>query len=57
MNDLSRQHHWEKVYTTKGESEVSWFQETPVPSLELSPAVQSPCCSVNSLCTPNVHLY
>jgi hypothetical protein len=57
MNDLSRQHHWEKVYTTKGESEVSWFQETPVPSLELSPAVQSPCCSVNSLCTLNVHLY
>jgi trans-aconitate methyltransferase len=35
MNDLSRQHHWDKVYTTKGESEVSWFQETPAPSLEL----------------------
>jgi trans-aconitate methyltransferase len=35
MNDLSRQHHWEKVYTTKGESEVSWFQETPAASLEL----------------------
>ena len=35
MSDLSRQHHWEKVYTTKGESEVSWFQETPTPSLEL----------------------
>src|SRR6266478_1511051 len=35
MSDLSRQHHWEKVYTTKGESEVSWFQETPALSLEL----------------------
>jgi trans-aconitate methyltransferase len=35
MNDLSRQHHWEKVYTTRGESEVSWFQETPALSLEL----------------------
>ena len=35
MNDVSRQHHWEKVYTTKGESEVSWFQETPALSLEL----------------------
>jgi trans-aconitate methyltransferase len=35
MNDLSRQHHWEKVYTTKAESEVSWFQETPALSLEL----------------------
>lgn len=35
MNDLSRQLHWEKVYTTRGESEVSWFQETPALSLEL----------------------
>jgi trans-aconitate methyltransferase len=35
MDDSSRQHHWEKVYTTKGEAEVSWFQETPAPSLEL----------------------
>jgi len=30
-----RQAHWENVYTTKGEAEVSWFRETPVPSLEL----------------------
>jgi trans-aconitate methyltransferase len=35
MDDSSRQSHWEKVYTTKGEAEVSWFQETPAPSLEL----------------------
>jgi ubiquinone/menaquinone biosynthesis C-methylase UbiE len=35
MNDLSRRQHWEKVYATKGESEVSWFQQTPAPSLEL----------------------
>src|SRR5258708_40068998 len=35
MNDVSRQSHWEKVYATKGESEFSWFQETPVTSLEL----------------------
>jgi trans-aconitate methyltransferase len=35
MNDLSRRQHWEKVYTTRGESEVSWFQQTPAPSLEL----------------------
>ena len=34
MNDVSRQHHWEKVYTTKGESEVSWFQRRRL-SLEL----------------------
>jgi hypothetical protein len=35
MNDASRQEHWEHVYTTKGESEVSWFQENATPSLEL----------------------
>ena len=35
MNDTSRREHWEHVYTTKGESEVSWFQENPTPSLEL----------------------
>jgi trans-aconitate methyltransferase len=35
MNDVSRQSHWENVYVTKGENEVSWFQETPAPSLEL----------------------
>ncbi|QND71153.1 class I SAM-dependent methyltransferase [Tardiphaga robiniae] len=35
MNDESRQAHWEKVYGTKGEKEVSWFQENPAPSLDL----------------------
>ena len=35
MNDLSRRAHWENVYTTKSENEVSWFQENPAPSLEL----------------------
>ena len=35
MNDVSRQSHWEKVYATKRENEVSWFQETPALSLEL----------------------
>lgn len=35
MSDASRQAHWENVYTTKGEKEVSWFQENPAPSLEL----------------------
>lgn len=35
MNDLSRKDHWEAVYTTKGENEVSWFQENPAPSLDL----------------------
>jgi 2-polyprenyl-3-methyl-5-hydroxy-6-metoxy-1,4-benzoquinol methylase len=35
MNDENRKAHWETVYTTKGETEVSWFQENPAPSLEL----------------------
>jgi trans-aconitate methyltransferase len=35
MSEVSRQHHWENVYATKGESEVSWFQRAPAQSLEL----------------------
>jgi SAM-dependent methyltransferase len=35
MGDTDRQAHWENVYTTKGENEVSWFQQSPAPSLEL----------------------
>jgi SAM-dependent methyltransferase len=35
MNSASRSAHWESVYATKGENEVSWFQEDPAPSLEL----------------------
>jgi SAM-dependent methyltransferase len=35
MQSESRQAHWQNVYTKKGENEVSWFQESPAPSLEL----------------------
>lgn len=35
MANESRRSHWEGVYATKGEAEVSWFEETPIPSLEL----------------------
>jgi 2-polyprenyl-3-methyl-5-hydroxy-6-metoxy-1,4-benzoquinol methylase len=35
MSDSNRGEHWENVYRTKGEREVSWFQETPALSLEL----------------------
>jgi len=35
MSDTSRHTHWEQVYTTKGEREVSWFQESAEPSMEL----------------------
>jgi SAM-dependent methyltransferase len=35
MNDVSRQAHWDNVYTTKGEKDVSWYQDSPTPSLDL----------------------
>lgn len=35
MSDASRKAHWEDVYSTKGDKEVSWFQESPEPSLDL----------------------
>jgi 2-polyprenyl-3-methyl-5-hydroxy-6-metoxy-1,4-benzoquinol methylase len=34
MNSTDRQAHWQNVYATKAEKEVSWFQENPAPSLE-----------------------
>lgn len=30
-----RKTHWENVYATKGENEVSWFQEDPAISIEM----------------------
>jgi 2-polyprenyl-3-methyl-5-hydroxy-6-metoxy-1,4-benzoquinol methylase len=35
MGDLDRQAHWENVYATKSEQEVSWFQQSPTISLAL----------------------
>jgi SAM-dependent methyltransferase len=35
MTSPDRGEHWEGVYRTKGEREVSWFQERPSVSLEL----------------------
>lgn len=32
---MDRQAHWNNVYATKLETEVSWFQQTPAPSLDL----------------------
>lgn len=31
----NRSTHWDHVYTTKGEAEVSWFQDTPTISLAM----------------------
>ncbi|MCA1458741.1 class I SAM-dependent methyltransferase [Bradyrhizobium sp. BRP22] len=35
MQSQDRQGHWQNVYTTKAENEVSWFQDSPAPSIEL----------------------
>jgi len=35
METNSRQSHWQNIYTSKGENEVSWFQESPASSLAL----------------------
>jgi SAM-dependent methyltransferase len=43
MNDASRKAHWENVYRTKSENEVSWFQESPAPSLELMELAKPAC--------------
>ena len=32
---MERKQHWEQVYLTKGETEVSWFQTDPLTSLRL----------------------
>jgi ubiquinone/menaquinone biosynthesis C-methylase UbiE len=32
MTTTYRQAHWENIYTTKGETEVSWFEGTPAQS-------------------------
>lgn len=35
MHPEDRQEHWQSTYQTKGEQEVSWFQDSPEPSLGL----------------------
>ena len=35
MSTPARQAHWQSVYQSKGERDVSWFQETPAISLDL----------------------
>ena len=34
MSAANRKDHWDRVYVTRAETEVSWFQENPRPSLE-----------------------
>ncbi len=46
MSGFSRQAHWENVYATKGENEVSWFEESPTISLDLIRVHRVPQISV-----------
>lgn len=39
MKIATRRAHWENVYTTKSETEVSWFQDSAALSLELMESV------------------
>lgn len=38
----SAQQHWNKIYRTKGEDEVSWFQQYPKTSIAFLENLQSP---------------
>jgi len=35
MTDSSRRSHWDNVYTTRHEKDVSWYQDRATPSLDL----------------------
>jgi trans-aconitate methyltransferase len=39
MSNAGRKSHWDNVYGTKDETDVSWFQATPAPSLDLLKAI------------------
>lgn len=36
---VERRHHWDSVYSTKGERDVSWFETSPAISLQLIDAI------------------
>ena len=42
VNEADRRAHWQNVYETKAENEVSWYQESPIPSLDLIAATGLP---------------
>ena len=47
MQNEQRQLHWQHVYQSKGEHDVSWFQDTPAPSLDMMAAIGvTPAASV-----------
>lgn len=50
MDAEDRRTHWQRTYTAKGEREVSWFQDSPQPSLDLiTQAAASPEAAIVDL--------
>ena len=45
MTAEDRKSHWERVYATKAETEVSWYQADPAPSLEALSRTGADRCS------------
>ena len=45
MTTFDRKGHWQGVYTARAETEVSWFQTTPAPSLDLLRLAGADRCS------------
>lgn len=43
MSNVGRHAHWENVYVSKDEQEVSWFEESPAVSLDLIRATGVTC--------------
>jgi hypothetical protein len=46
-----RQAHWESLYATRDENEVSWFEETPAQSIQLLELMGAQPASTSSILT------
>ena len=57
MNAKHRQEHWQRAYRAKTEQEVSWYQDSPEPSLALvAGAAVSPASSIIDIGGGTSHL-
>lgn len=56
MSGFNRQAHGENVYTTKGETEISWFKESQTISLDLIRVHHVPQISVTVILLRQAHL-
>jgi SAM-dependent methyltransferase len=56
MPAAQRETHWQSVYASKGEREVSWFQDDPEPSLALIEEIASPSSGIIDIGGGSSHL-